>query len=732
VYTFGQFRLDPARLELSRGDVRLKLQEQPLRLLIRLVACAGEVVTRDDLYRELWPTDTFVAFDAGLSTAIKKIRQTLGDTASNPRFIETIPRHGYRFIAPVQILFPPAPSPGGETPVAAVETPLALSPAPLAATPPLNRRQKWLLPASVAAFAAAAWFLVPVMQRGLSGPEEMPPLRVTPLTSQIGNEMHPAVSPDGTQVAFAWDGGHALRSDLYLAGIGGGDVRRLTSDANNADFPCWSPDGSYLAYVRHQQDIMLISALGGTPRKLGEESGFSLAWSPDGSSVLFGERQSREESSPLWSVSVRTAEKRKLSTPVSAIYSFITFGFSPDGRRFGFGKRADAKAPFTLFAVPAEGGSAVRMASAGLPVRGWTWLSNHEIIVSTRTSGRWGLARLRLDRTPSAPTPLAGAGEGGSFPSIAFHPASGREPARPILAYQRNQTVTNLYSIAPPHGEATHLLASSSKDGSPQFSPDGQTIVFVSNRSGPEEIWQASSDGSHPVALTSFGAADTPPGSPKWSPDGHQIVFDVAATGHHRIYALSPDGGPSRMIVNWDCETIRPNWSRDGKWIYFGANLTGRYEIWKVPANQTDVAPAAAVRVTQDGGWEAAESVDGSRLFFVQNRYVNDLWEMPSAGGTAIRVIAGVVFHGWWSVTESGIYYADFTADLQPQAVVDAVRPILFYRFSTGRAEKVAAIPRPADRATPDFCTTRDGGRILYAQIDLSGSNIMIVEGLRR
>ncbi len=557
VYSFGLFRLDPGRMELSRGDVRLKLQEQPMRLLIRLVASAGEVVTRDDLYRELWPADTFVAFDAGLSTAVKKIRQALGDAAANPRFIETIPRHGYRFIAPVQILFP-SPT-RDEAPVAEPQAfPAGAPAAPPALPPPADWRRKWPLLAGTGLLLAAAWFVFPTVQKGLSGSNQTLPLRVTPLTGNAGWEMRPAVSPDGTQVAFAWNAGQISGTEIYVAGVHGGDVQRLTPDSSDDDFPCWSPDGSYIAYVRHQKDIMLIPSRGGEARKLGELTGFSVAWSPDGNSLIYGRRQGNGESSELWAVSVRSGERHQLSAPVPAIYAFMKFGFSPDGSRFGFSQRRGAGSPYSLYAAPAEGGSVQHMAAIGLPLRGWAWLSDREIVVATRLSGRWGLARLRLGTAASVATPLRGAGEGGSFPSIAIRPGTARRPAQPILAYERSLATSNLYSLAPGGGPATRLLASASRDGSPQISPDERSIVLVSNRSGPQELWKVGADGSHPVALTTFGAADQPPGSPKWAPDSRQLVFDVAETGRHRIYTLSLDGGPPRPVVNWDCETLRP------------------------------------------------------------------------------------------------------------------------------------------------------------------------------
>src|SRR6266851_5690455 len=98
---FGAFEVDVRSGELRKQGVRIKLQEQPFHVLTVLLQRPGEVVTREELRNQNWPADTFVDFDNSLNTAINKLREALGDSADNPRFIETLPRRGYRFIAPV-------------------------------------------------------------------------------------------------------------------------------------------------------------------------------------------------------------------------------------------------------------------------------------------------------------------------------------------------------------------------------------------------------------------------------------------------------------------------------------------------------------------------------------------------------------------------------------------------------------------------------------------------------
>jgi DNA-binding winged helix-turn-helix (wHTH) protein len=101
VLRFGSFELDLRAGELHKQGLRVKLQEQPFRVLTVLLRHPGEVVNREELRSQIWPADTFVDFDNGLNTAINKLREALGDSSDSPRFIETLPRRGYRFIAPV-------------------------------------------------------------------------------------------------------------------------------------------------------------------------------------------------------------------------------------------------------------------------------------------------------------------------------------------------------------------------------------------------------------------------------------------------------------------------------------------------------------------------------------------------------------------------------------------------------------------------------------------------------
>lgn len=132
-YRFGVFEADSATGELRRQGLRIRLKAQPLQLLLMLLERPGELVTREEICRALWPRDTFVDFEHGVNSAINRLREALGDSANNPRFIETLPRRGYRFIAPVQRVGEPEATPASRVPA----TDPALASTSTSVSPPL-------------------------------------------------------------------------------------------------------------------------------------------------------------------------------------------------------------------------------------------------------------------------------------------------------------------------------------------------------------------------------------------------------------------------------------------------------------------------------------------------------------------------------------------------------------------------------------------------------------------
>src|SRR4051794_36604930 len=181
---FGDFEVDLGAGELRKHGLRLRLQEQPFQILTALLERPGQVVTREELVRRLWPDGTFVDFDRGLNAAVTRLRQALSDSAESPRYVETVARRGYRLIAPTL----------SESEVA---TPPAI--------PRSLRVRRWqtALPALALLAGVGIWWLLNKSPAAKPLPDN--PLAVIPLTTEPGIAMTASFSPDGNQVAFQWD-----------------------------------------------------------------------------------------------------------------------------------------------------------------------------------------------------------------------------------------------------------------------------------------------------------------------------------------------------------------------------------------------------------------------------------------------------------------------------------------------------------------------------------------------
>jgi DNA-binding winged helix-turn-helix (wHTH) protein/Tol biopolymer transport system component len=321
ILRFGVFEVDLRSAELRKAGVRVALQEQPFRVLVRLLERTGEVVSRDDLRQQLWPADTFVDFDHGLNTAIKRLRDALGDSADTPRFIETLPRRGYRWIAPVG----PLTQPAAETNAGVTFTDKRLPEGRVRRGLRINRRVLALTLFCAAVLTATFWSLSrrwrssnsdgtaqPVLVRLTANPAEMS------ITSA-------QISPDGRHLALADPTGlqvQALdsRTTHRLADTKGMNVYGWTPDSANVltsecdEWSCsgwvislvgqerhrvgavWSrddvvrvaPDGvRHLRLAWSTKTLMVDPVTGASPQLLASGDIIAANWSADGRRVLF-------------------------------------------------------------------------------------------------------------------------------------------------------------------------------------------------------------------------------------------------------------------------------------------------------------------------------------------------------------------------------------------------------------------------------------------------------------
>jgi eukaryotic-like serine/threonine-protein kinase len=547
----------------------------------------------------------------------------------------------------------------------------------------------------------------------------LPAANVIPFTTFSGRELQPTFSPDGNQIAFAWNGEKRDNFDIYVKLVNTGTPPlRLTTNPADDLFPAWSPDGRQIAFVRQtgsEINIIVVPALGGPERKLYSgtsaflslyEYGNALSWSPDGKYLAFSGQRSPREPNSIYLLSLDNLETRQLTQPPAGFLGDSTPAFSPDGKVLAFVRGASSR-DVEIYVMPATGGDPKRLTFDNRSGRSLAWTADgHDIVFSL-----WFYGNLRLWRVPASggtPEQLAVGGEGGSTLAI----------SRPgdRLAYSQESRDTDIWRVEITGSggtrNPTRLISSTRPDYGPQYSPDAKRIAFTSGRSGNNEIWVCDADGQNPVQLTSFGGPDV--GSPRWSPDGRQIAFDSVAAGNRDIFVVGAEEGKSRRLTEDSSDEVRPSWSRDGAWIYFGSNRTGDWQIWKAPAQG-----GKAIQVTQQGGREAFESVDGKYVYYSRGFGIAGIWKVPVAGGEEVRVLDNA-FQGFWALLDKGIYFVNLNATLYPT--------LDFFDFATNRTRRVAVIEKQLQLVSPSLAVSPDGRWILHAKVDRFESDIMLVE----
>ena len=519
-------------------------------------------------------------------------------------------------------------------------------------------RRLWYVAAALAVVVAVA--VVFLLRRDRSAaPQPTALLQAVPLTSNPGTEVDPTFSPDGSQVAYAWNGPGQDNFDIYVEVLGSGSPLRLTTDPAADAGAAWSPDGRQIAFLRFGPNpgIYVMPPLGGRERKLLDVPGLAgagLSWTPQGQSLIFGQAEAADSGVSLFELVLASGEKRRLTTPPPGMISGDLFAaVSPDGETLAFGR--GTRVQRGIYLMPMKGGEARALPSQGGAAYGLAWTPDSREIVyswSPNLGAARSLFRIAVDGgEPSALAALEGAGD----PAISLR---GNR-----LAYERVSFDANIWRYSLPGAKTgppqpVKTIASTSLDSEPRVSPDGNRIAFASTRSGTREIWTCDRDGSNLLRLTSYGKAC---GSPRWSPDGRSIAFDSDLKGNWDVFVVSADGGTPRALTQDAREDSRPSWSRDGRWVYYGSNRSGDYQIWKVPAEGGE-----PVQVTKSGGYNPVESPDGRFLFFGKGEGKPGLWKISVEGGEETAVLPDLSAAGGggqWDVTDNGVYFVAFAAD---------------------------------------------------------------------
>jgi Tol biopolymer transport system component/DNA-binding winged helix-turn-helix (wHTH) protein len=730
-WRFGVYEVDTRRVELRRSGTPVKLREQSFLVLVYLLEHAGDIVTREELRQLLWPSDTFVDFDHSLSTAVMKLREALGDSTDAPIYIETIPKRGYRFIAPVSQVadsrneLANSNGPSASGPVNGTSSAQQAAPAPAETSVP--HRRLGLISAviglllvgvgSFLVFLRIGHFSIPSHD---AGPVSSA-FKIVPVTSAPGSATSPAISPDGREVAYLWDGPERRRDDVYVQFIGSDTPLRLTySKSGFLGAPASSPHGREIAFTRcdgKNNGVYTVPALGGAERKLTNVACLDtepgpLAWLPDGTEMLMVDLCPATGRFDVVRFSLATGEKQCLtpSGPANRSGDVFKFSLSPEGRTIAFTASAFARCLADIYTIPLSGGAPHQLTAEGRCFDDLMWTPDGSSIVFT--SNRTTLVTLwrvsAYDGQMQRET---------VYPAIGSFSADGRR-----LVYSEHTSAeapaiwrADLFTAGGHVLDNRNLIHTPYPEMNAQPSPDGAWIAWRSNRSGFYEIWRSEATGGNPLQLTHL---ENYSDRPAWSPDGRWIAFQSVARDSAQIFIVDAEGRNLHSISDRFYGYVTPSWSRDGRSVYLASTRTGSLQVWKHA-----LEGGAELQLTKGGGFFPFESYDGLTIYFSKPGEAG-VWSVPASGGTESQVVAGKPQYGYmqyWAIAGTGLYLLNAEAEPRPR--------IEFYDFATHRISPVLALEKKPAPAS-NLSATADGRTLYYGQSDPQ-SAIMMMEVLR-
>jgi DNA-binding winged helix-turn-helix (wHTH) protein/Tol biopolymer transport system component len=527
---FGAYELDQDAMELRKDGSPIRLQEQPFRVLALLAERPGKIVTRDELREQIWG-NTFVDFDQSLNKAINRVREALNDNAVTPEYVETIPRRGYRFIAPVIA----SPANGIVSP-AGSETINTIDKIDTTAGRERQTTRSWIVPVlafSVVGLLAIIGIAAAVRWRHPRSPTSPEARLITPFGWQ------PTLSRDGKLLAYVSSVGDQP-SHIWVQQTDGGEAIPVTAGPEFDDLPDFSPDGTRIAFysARGGGGIYTTSTLPGEPRLLvGEPKAVFPRFSPDAARILY------LQDHKAFTVSVNGGQP----IPLPANADFILYSpplWSPGGDDvlfYGSPRHEPSQRP-NWWIAPVAGGQPrmIRLPGLGseepLAVRPYAWIrgadDRESILCSIVKAHTWKLCRIRVSArgtTEDAPE-IISAGNG-NLGSLGGASRDGK------LAYTIIGGSASIYQIsinARGQKSAPTLqlpLREAEFHNSPSVSHDGKWMAYVTDTPGKPDL----------VVLRNLTTGDE-----------HLLDDNDLEPGGDVATSISPDG--SRVMFQRDCK----------------------------------------------------------------------------------------------------------------------------------------------------------------------------------
>ncbi|MEM9533280.1 MAG: winged helix-turn-helix domain-containing protein [Pseudomonadota bacterium] len=626
-FSLGEFCVDLANNTISSADREIRLTPKSAGVLRELATHAGRAVRRDSLLEAVWagayPTDDV------LSHCVTELRRAMNDDPRESRVIETIPKVGYRLL-------------------------LLPEPAPLADTGPGPDRRRWRISRSSVLWLLAGAVLGSLATLGVVSQRPQanaaailpaPLSQAVPLTVEPGQERMPAVSADGRQIVYAAQAGYGSSYDLFIRSTGADQAIRFTATDNaNELVPVWSPDGQEVAFFRYSKntcELIIKPLVGGFERRIGdcEPSAITyLDWSPDGKELAITGPIEYSQVGGVALLDVKSGEVRSLPYDKARSEHDVQPKFSPDGEQIMFRRGAYPRSD--LYVLSRDGSRLTQLTDLGSQILGYDWLPDgKQAWFCSDYGGRntmWQLdvstRRVQLMEI-GCPYMLSIARQAN------------------VMAYQHVTVDPSLIEVDLEGGPSVDVRFVSTRiEAEPSYDPAGERVVFVSDRSGDNQLWIGSRDSGEVFQLTRHQGMNL--SNPTWTPDAREVYYVGRSGSGEAMYSVDVSSGIVNRLSD-NTERVRSvSVSRDGASVLYASNRSGDWQIWRL-----DRASGERTQLTVNGGTLPVDPLDDGWVYYTKLS-VYGLWRIPLAGGEEELVTHLVEFYNQdsWVLNERGIF----------------------------------------------------------------------------
>jgi Tol biopolymer transport system component/DNA-binding winged helix-turn-helix (wHTH) protein len=718
--SFGLYEIDLQSGELWKAGFRIKLQGQPFKVLTALLERPGQVVSREDLQTRLWGKDTVVDFDHSLGTAINKIREALGDSAENPRFIETLSRRGYRFIAPVGVVEPLPDAPADTTPDNHFATRLIVSPnirstsstfalpdrsstlGPTVSAPPapraISKPMLWALALLTAAIACIAGIYLGSSRSSIVPPHIVQITHNGHLAPSVDSmENFAAAVTDGVHLyASTLDSGHSVLSSISVSGGLVAPIN-IPSEVASPALGDISPDGSRLLLRDHlspesEQPLWVVPTIGGSALRVGNVLAHDATWMPDGDGILYA------NGTDLYLTHLsRQQPAHFASLPGRAFW----LRWNPNGKLLRFTMLDPLSHTISLWQITTSDRTPRRLLldfnqPSGECCGVWT-ADGRSFVFESSKGGNNNLWKLSGDST-SNPIRLT------DGPLEFESPVAAHSGSRIFFIGADSRSELESVEL---NGDLLPVQGFLSTAVRVDYTRDGKWVCWTDTS---RHLWRARSDGTEILQVTpdNFDAFLA-----RWSPDGSHIAVMAREPGKvWRIYITSANGGDLQPVLQETRNAADPSWSPDGTSIVFGRtndemgkdNPARTLVLVHLTNNAVEQIPGSnglfSPRWSPDGKYIAALTLDQTRV---------RLFTVATQTWTTLSVPSGA--DPIWS-TDSR--YLFIHASLDPSQPIDRVS------IPDGHVDQIVRLADSREHDAVDYVfggLTRDNRPLIRARV---------------